>query len=279
MGLFKINYEKEGPGVSKKEPKKKSFARFFELYYRNFWKLMNVTLYYILLSLPIVTYGLADVGFAHVTRSMAREKHSFGKQDFFDTIKKNWKQALFVGILNLLLTAAMIYSLFFYYASPGTMATIITGVTLFCFVTFTIMKYYMPFLIVTFSLSTKQLYKNTFRFVFLCLPRNLVMLFSLLAFDVLIVFLLFMNSPFGAMLGSLLLFLVYPGFRAFLIQFTVFDPIRKYMIDPYYEEHPDADIEKRLDLGLPVPEEYLPKYDDEDMVFDDERMLPASEEE
>ena len=82
MGLFKINYEKEGPGVSKKEPKKKSFARFFELYYRNFWKLMNVTLYYILLSLPIVTYGLADVGFAHVTRSMAREKHSFGKQDF-----------------------------------------------------------------------------------------------------------------------------------------------------------------------------------------------------
>ena len=25
MGLFKINYEKEGPGVSKNEPKKKAF--------------------------------------------------------------------------------------------------------------------------------------------------------------------------------------------------------------------------------------------------------------
>ncbi|MBE6766165.1 MAG: DUF624 domain-containing protein [Ruminococcaceae bacterium] len=277
MGLFKINYEKEGPGVSKKEPKKKSFVRFFELYYRNFWKLMSTTFYYILICMPIVTYGLADVGFAHVTRSLSREKHSFGKQDFFDTIKKNWKQALVVGIVNLLLTAAMAYSLVVYYLSPGTMSAIVTGVTLFCLITFSIMKYYMPLLIVSFSLNMKQLYKNTFKFVFLNLPRNLMMFFVLLAFDLLIVFLL-LASPFTGMVGSLLLFLVYPGFRSFLIQFTIFDCIRKYMIDPYYEEHPDADIQKRLDLGLDVPEEYLPKFEDDD-VFNDERMLPASEEE
>ena len=50
------------------------------------------------------------------------------------------------------------------------------------------------------------------------------------------------------------------------------------MIDPYYEEHPDADIEKRLALGLDVPEEYMPHYDDES-IFDDERLLPKDEEE
>ncbi len=272
MGLLKINYEKEGPGVSKEERKKKSFIRFFELYFRNIWKLISITFYYILLCLPVVTYGMADAGIAHVTRSLSREKHSFGKQDFFDTIKKNWKQSLLIGILNLLLTAMIVYALWYYFASPGTMATILAGVMLFCLITFRIMTYYMPMLIITFGLTTKQLYKNSFKFVFLNLPRNLLMFFVLLFVDLLLVVLMLM-PPFGSMIGSVLLFLIYPGFRAFLIQFTIFDCIRKFMIDPYYEEHPDADIQKRLDLGLEVPEEYMPKYYD-DEVFTDERLLP-----
>lgn len=272
MGLFKINYEKEGPGVFKEERKKKSFIRFFELYFRNIWKLISITFYYILLCLPVVTYGMADAGIAHVTRSLSREKHSFGKQDFFDTIKKNWKQSLLIGILNLLLTAMIVYALWYYFASPGTMATILAGVMLFCLITFRIMTYYMPMLIITFGLTTKQLYKNSFKFVFLNLPRNLLMFFVLLFVDLLLVVLMLM-PPFGSMIGSVLLFLIYPGFRAFLIQFTIFDCIRKFMIDPYYEEHPDADIQKRLDLGLEVPEEYMPKYYD-DEVFTDERLLP-----
>ena len=103
----------------------------------------------------------------------------------------------------------------------------------------------------------------------------MMLFFVLLAVDVLLVVLMLM-PPFGSMVGSLLLFLIYPGFRAFLIQITIFDCIRKFMIDPYYEEHPDADIQKRLDLGLPVPEQYMPKYE-EDEVFADERMLPKTE--
>lgn len=275
MGLFKINYEKEGPGVSKEEPRKKTFIRFFEIYFRNIWKLMNITFYYILMCLPIVTYGMANAGIAHVTRSLAREKHSFGRVDFFDTIKKNWRQSLLVGIFNLLISATILYSLWYYFVSKGTMATVLTGVMLFCFITFTVMTYYMPMLIITFGLTIKQIYKNCFKFVFLNFWRNMMLFFVLLAVDVLLIVLMLM-PPFGSMVGSLLLFLIYPGFRAFLIQFTIFDCIRKFMIDPYYEEHPDADIQKRLDLGLPVPEQYMPKYE-EDEVFADERMLPKTE--
>ena len=70
---------------------------------------------------------------------------------------------------------------------------------------------------------------------------------------------------------------IYPAFRSYLIQFNIFDCVRKFMIDPYYEQHPDADIQKRLDLGLDVPEEYMPKYDDED-IFNDERVIPQLDE-
>ena len=45
----------------------------------------------------------------------------------------------------------------------------------------------------------------------------------------------------------------FPGFKYLLIQFCTFPAIKKYMIDPYYAEHPDDDIELRRDLGLEVP--------------------------
>ncbi len=278
MGLFNfINYSKEGPGVSKNEPKKKTFIRFFEIYFRNFWKLCTMNLYYVLLSIPVLTYGLGEVGLANVTRNIAREKHSFGTQDFFDTIKKNWKQGLVIGIFNLIITALLIFDVWYFYSSKGTLATILVGVSFFLIFTFTVMKYYVPLLTVTFSLKLKQIYKNSFRFVFLNLPRNLLIFFVLLVFCGLMVVAVLFAGHLGVALTTLLLIFVYPSFRSFLIQFTIFDCIRKYMIDPYYEEHPDADIQKRLDLGLPVPEEYMPKYDD-DIVFDDNRIIPEDAE-
>ena len=91
FGLF--NYEKEGPGISKNAPKKKTFLIFFETFFRNFWKFMPINLVYSLISVPVITGGFASVGITHVARNTARDKHSFGLSDFFDTIKKNWKQA------------------------------------------------------------------------------------------------------------------------------------------------------------------------------------------
>ena len=38
FGLF--DYAKEGPGVSKNAPKKRSFVVFLEIYGRKFWSLM-----------------------------------------------------------------------------------------------------------------------------------------------------------------------------------------------------------------------------------------------
>jgi hypothetical protein len=55
-----------------------------------------------------------------------------------------------------------------------------------------------------------------------------------------------------------------PAFRAFLIQFNVFPEIKKYIIDPYYNEHPDEDIEKRRNLGLLDDDE-----EEDESVFED----------
>ncbi len=54
------------------------------------------------LSPPIVTSGLAETGMAYICRMAARDKHVFFMSDFFGAIKRNWKRALPLGIINVL---------------------------------------------------------------------------------------------------------------------------------------------------------------------------------
>ena len=54
---------------------------------------------------------------------------------------------------------------------------------------------------------------------------------------------------------------VLPGYRFLLIQFNVFGNIKKYMIEPYYKEHPDEDIELRRRLGV-----YKEGYNEKDLI-------------
>lgn len=257
FGLF--NYEKEGPGISKNAPKKKTFVIFFETFFRNFWKFITVNLVFGILSIPQITSGLASVGLTHVARNTARDKHSFGLSDFFDTIKKNWKQALPAGIINTLVYLIIFFDIYFFFTSTKGILNIIgLGIALSIFVIFTMMNYFMWTLMITFKFTLKQIYKNSFNFAVINLKNNFICFFTLLlvyAINVGLIFLFQKYWVFVLMIELLVYTLTYPGFKFLLIQYCCFPAIKKYIIDPYYEEHPDEDIEKRKDLGIEVEEE------------------------
>lgn len=257
FGFF--NFEKEGPGVSKNGPKKKKFFEFFEVYFRNFWKFITINLMYVALSLPIFTNGIAAVGITNVARNTARDKHSFGLSDFFDTIKKNWKQALGAGIINVLMYALLIYDIF-YFASleASTLVTVATGGIISMLVIWTMMNYYIWTLMITFKFSLMQIYKNSFKFVFLNIKRNLICFFAplpILGIFVLVIVLLKQFFLFVVAAEIMIAAIALPGFQFLLTQFCVFPSIKQHIIDPYYREHPDEDIEKRRSLGLEVEED------------------------
>lgn len=256
FGLF--NYEKEGPGISKNAPKKKTFIVFFETFFRNFWKFITINLVYDLISVPVLTNGLASAGLTNVTRNIARDKHSFGLSDFFDTLKKNWKQALPAGIINTLVYAMLFFDIyFFWFSSKGIMASVGVGICVCILFIFTVMNYYIWTLMITFKFSLKQIYKNSFKFVFINMKLNLLCFFSLLlvyAVNIGLIF-LFQSAFFIVLTLEIFLYiLLYPSFRFLLVQFCTFPSIKKYIIDPYYLEHPDEDIDKRRDLGIKVEE-------------------------
>lgn len=257
FGLF--NYEKEGPGISKNAPKKKTFIVFFETFFRNFWKFITINLVYDLISVPVLTNGLASAGLTNVTRNIARDKHSFGLSDFFDTLKKNWKQALPAGIINTLVYAMLFFDIyFFWFSSKGILASVGVGICVCILFIFTVMNYYIWTLMITFKFTLKQIYKNSFKFVFINMKLNLLCFFSLLlvyAVNIGLIF-LFQSAFFIVLTLEIFLYiLLYPSFRFLLVQFCTFPSIKKYIIDPYYLEHPDEDIDKRRDLGIEVEEE------------------------
>lgn len=256
MGLFQKNYDKPGKGVSKNEPQKRGFFRFFELYFRSFWKLISAQFWFLLLCLPIVTNGLAQVGLAYVCRTAARDKHTFVTSDFFDAIKKNWKKALPLGIINTMIFAVLLadlYVLYIFWTQDiinKTWGAVIFAVTMFFYTAFSFAKFYQYTLMITFDFKLKTIFKNSWLFATLGIKHNIIIgvvltLIYFAAFWVL-VYMFKIGLPLVMLIGIF----IFPSFRAFLIQYNVFPEVKKYIIDPYYEEHPDEDIEKRRELGL-----------------------------
>ncbi len=256
FGFF--NYEKEGPGIEKDAPKKKAFVVFFETFFRNIWKFMSVNAVYWLMCIPIITSGLANVGITNVTRNIARDKHSFMLSDFFETIKKNWKQATIVTVINTIVYSLVFSALRFYYFSKGKFAVVGVGMCLAFIIVFSLMNFFIWTLMITFNFSVKQLYSNSFKFAFINFGKNFlcgILLLLVYAINIALLFLFNKSWLFVLLIELLVAFLTFPAFRFLLIQFCTFDSIKKYIIDPYYKEHPGEDIEKRRNLGLEIEEE------------------------
>ncbi len=266
-GLFGFfDSSKPGPGVSKDEPKKKSFFLFWELFFRKFGKFILANLLYVLVSLPVVTQGLAQAGLTFVTRNYAREKHVFLPSDFFDTIKKNWKQALVTGILELIIGGLLVFNLVFF-AWPATADMSIPGllyfgVTIFMLVLFCYIRYYLYIQIITFKFTLKQVWKNSLLLAIAGLKQNLIITGSLLLCYALAILLFFAFDWAALAILLLVNVFLFPAFRSFLIQFTVFPVIQRTIIDPYYKDHPGEDLDKRHDLNLEAEPEAVSTEED-----------------
>ena len=96
----------------------------------------------------------------------------------------------------------------------------------------------------------KTIFKNSWLFATLGIKHNVIIGGILTVIYLAAYWLLTINVRIGMTIIIIVGIFVFPAFRMFLIQYNVFPEIKRYIIDPYYKEHPDADIEKRRELGL-----------------------------
>ncbi len=259
---------KEGKGVKKQEPEKKAFFKFFEIYFDAFFRLLKAGILYLIFTITLIPSGLGAVGMAYINRATVLRRHAFIPEDFFDTIKKNWKQALPIGIINLLATAVLLYDIYAFYCGIGqsTFAVIGLGVALFIYIVLCSIKYYVYYLMITFDFKITKLYKTAFHLTFINIWKNLLVELILAVIYAIPVALIYTGIPeqliiiFTLAIGIF----VFPSFKTYLIGFVAFPAIKKYMIDPYYEKNPEKDIEKRIELGILE----RPENDEEEICID-----------
>lgn len=260
MALFARNFDKVGPGVPKNRPEKKDAWLFLELFGRYFKKLFYANLWTILLTIPVVTVGLAQCGMTYVARTVAKERQVFVTSDFFETIKKNWKQTLAIGIIDTIVTAIIGWAIWFYMHvrdMKGGWPALVVAI-LFALV-FAMSGFYRYTLAITFDFKLSKIYKNSFLLIVLGFKRNCSTLFSLIVLYALLGAITYLFGIPGLLISVLCAILVVPEIRALLIQVKCFPVIMKYIIEPYYAEHPDEDKQKLIDLGI------LPYETDEDV--------------
>jgi uncharacterized membrane protein YesL len=188
---------------------------------------------------------------ANVAGNLARERYFFSFKDYWDAIKKCWKQALCAGLINLLFTAVLALVIWFYLSTTGILFVFGMGCCLLALVIFSFMKYYLWPQILMFRMSLWDAYKNAFLFAFLNLKSNLLIgLVSLLCYIVAALLLLYVPYLLSVVPVVVLGVCVFPGFKQLLVQYLVFPCLKRNMIDPYYAQHPQEDIRQREDLGL-----------------------------
>ncbi len=270
-GWKMFDVTRPGRGIDNNREEKRGFFEFWALTFRKFWNLLELGLLYVLLSLPLVTNGLACAGTTFITRNFAREKPVFLVSDYFSCIKKNWKQALPVGIINLVVGGMMVFSALFYYFAGSTASLICMALVLALFVGFIVMQFYLYVMMVTFKFKLRQLYKNAVYLIFLGWKENLIILGTLIAvygflFSVAMVFVFSGLDPIALLFGTFALFFL-PPFRMLLTQFYVFPVVKKHLIDPYYREHPEEFEAARHHLNL--ENEETRKEDEEKAIFHD----------
>lgn len=288
MGIFSNDYESRGAGIAKNAPKKKGLRLFFEIFFRKFWKLIQVNMLYFVFFIPVflilaslsfipngvvslicaglslvlfvVNIGPATAGMTKIMRNYVLEKHSFIVNDFFKAFKANFKKASFIGFIDCFIILS-VYASFLVYPileeQAGTKLMYIPMVITFSLaIVIMMMNYYIFLMLIATNLSLKNLIKNSFALAFVALKQNIIT-FIITAVATVGMFLLYI---YMRPLFLMLIPFMPMSFVWFATCFNSYPMIQKFVINPYYasigevnpeleEESPDEEEPVFQDMG------------------------------
>ncbi len=270
MGIFGPDYESAGVGIPKNAPKKKGIVRFFEIFTRKFWKLIQVNILYFIFCTPLflaayaffkvsnktvagmvialclvaftAVIGPATAGIMKILRNYTLEKHSFILKDFKEAFTKNYKKAFAFGLIDIIITLSIGAAFYVYpqlsksYDSQFIMIPFIISISIGLMLV--MMNFYAFLMIVATDISFKNILKNSFALACVALKKNLLTL--LISFLILLAFALLVIWNM-----SMILFIPFVpmSFIAFVVCFNSYPVIQKYVINPYYEQRGEVNPE------------------------------------
>ncbi|MHB1483127.1 MAG: YesL family protein [Saccharofermentanales bacterium] len=206
---------------------------------------LNLALSMMVVGLQLVVLGPAQAGITYVLRNFSREEHAFVWADFKDHAKKNWKQSAITSIISILAFIIMSVNFTYYSSSQfsgnGFLSGILTGLVVILFGLFTMMQMYIYPMMVTFKLSLRQLYKNSFLLTIAKLPSNIgIFIISIIITMVIPLSAILIIGPTGTVFSIFYYIFICFGLNLLVTNFHVYRQLKKYMIDPTLEEERKA---------------------------------------
>ena len=290
MGIFFRNYDKPGPGVDPDAPRKRSFFRFFDIFFRKLSHFSRANLLYSAALIPtyIITFfvvsfimlntvgeilgiqdgadfiviilsvfftnfyisvmgaGPATAGMTYIMRNFAREEHAWIGSDFKDNVKSNFKQSIIVFVIDIVATVVMFYAIYIYGQMSGAISYLKYFLYVISFI-YMVMHMYIYPIMVTFKLSVKDIYRNSFIFALGKLPSNFLVIVALFFIHIVIpILILYYGGKFFAIMLIIYLIaeiVIIMSLTQFLVNFNVYPKIKTYMLDVIEEKNKKRDTD------------------------------------
>lgn len=257
MAGFFNNYTKPGRGVGQDDYQSRPQI-FFDVFFRKFWRLVQVNLMYVGMTLPLLasfyffmpvggddgqvqTYlfwvgallylcvvglGIVSPGFSYVLRNFARQEHAWVASDVIEHIRKNWKQGLLLMVIDTIAFGVIIFNYLYYtnVMAPSTLTLALRWAIVLIGIVYFMMHFYLYQIMVTVRLSMFQLLRSALVLTVAHLPKNLMIL-------VLVTVIAFVTFALGVWPGLVLVFCFVPVLICFVVNFMVEPVIWEGMAD------------------------------------------------
>lgn len=186
----------------------------------------------------LLTFGWQNVGAAYITRELVRGRPVFVISDYFYAVKRNFKQGFWLGIIDFIACAVLIYDFIYFYNMTG---KFIYDLMFWCIcgaaIIYMFIRFYIYLLLVNFDLKTIKIFKNALIFTALGIKRNILAILWIAVILVINLALIIVLLPMNIIVPLILPLLYFSAFALFTSTYAAYPVIKKYMIDPYYDEN------------------------------------------
>ncbi len=267
--LFGRMYGKEGPGVSKDEPRRPAFSRYLSQFFGKFGKWIQLNLLFMIptavvaaamfflyaisytvmipigntlvevdlwhryvFPLPLIFWYPFLAGLTMISRCAIREEPFFVFTDAMNAVKKNFKLFFLNGVIVYIVYILFSIAFDFYFYLMFQYYILFIPFILSCLVIFLFIsaQFYIPMMAITFNLRLRDLYRNGLIFAVIGFPRNAFILFLIL----LIITYFFFLAPVMLLFELLaVIFFIAFGFvfNTYTKNFIIYPVIEKYLIN------------------------------------------------
>lgn len=207
-------------------------------------------------ALAIFTFGPVNASCAYIIRNLVAGEPVFVWTDFWYSFKRNIKQSLPFGILDVALNALLIFNIYTMFMSTDKFfASMLFWCYIVLFYIYFTMRYYIYVQMVTFKLSVFKILKNSFIFSLVGFKRNILAFLGIILSIFIVILFLFGSGGVLVPLAIAAPLAILFSTMAFMKVYASYFKIKEIMIDPYLEEH---------------PEERPTEYDDVEVIMRDD---------